>query len=1160
MKQRFTQSPRCAIAILITALAVVLGRPAHVEAQALSIDATKFGDRSTSATTIAATAVTTTAANELLLAFVSADNVSGTTSVTGVAGGGLTWQLAVRTNAQRGTAEVWRAFAPAVLTNVTVTATLSQSVAASIVVMSFKGADPSGVSGAGAIGAVKSASAAAGAPTGTLTTTRSGSWVFGVGNDWDHATARTLGSGQTLVHQYLATIGDTYWVQRMTNPTASAGTSVTINDTAPAGDRYDLSLVEILPASATPDTTPPTVTAVTPTGGATNVGTATTVTATFSEALNAATVTTATLKLQGPGTTAVQAAVAYNAATRVATLTPNAALATGTLYTATIVGGAGGVTDVAGNTLASNVVSTFTTVPADTTAPTVTAVTPVSGATNVSTSTTVTATFSEALNAATVTTSTVTLQGPGTTGVPAAVGYNAATRVATLTPNAALSTGTLYTARVSGVTDVAGNMLSGSVVWTFTTVPGDTTPPAVTTVTPVSGATNVAATTTVTATFSEALNASTVTTTTFTLQGPGATPVPAAVAYNSGTRVATLTPSAALTLGTQYMATVVGGAGGVADVAGNALSSSVVWTFTTVPPDTTPPLVTAVTPVNGTSNVAPATTVTATFNEALNAATVTTGTLTLQGPGATAVPASVGYNAATRVATLTPNAALAAGTLYTATVLGGAGGVTDTAGNALASSVVWTFTTATNDFATVGQWSPVISWPLVAINATLLQTGEVLVWDGGQSVGSNPTHGGQTAQLWNPTTQTFTPVPTSRTDLFCSASCALPDGRLLVAGGGAPENDNFGVPDVNIFNPLTRSWSAAASLSTRRWYPTLTCLPDGRALITSGSQFNDTDWITTPEVYNPATNTWTKLNGATASIPFYPHVFVLPDGRVLDASSFEQPITSDVLNLTTQMRTPVSSQSFDAGSAAMYLPGKVLKTGASAINDGSTAPSLATAYVLDMTQAQPSWRKVTSMQFPRSYHTLTVLPDATVLATGGGKTKSSFDVSKAVFNAEIWSPVTELWTTGSAMQTPRLYHSIGLLLPDARVLVAGGGRNFNDSAAYKNAEIYSPPYLFKGVRPTITSPVGNVSYGGSLSVQTPDAATIASVALVRNGSVTHGINMDQRLVPLSFQQSAGGLTVTGPANANLAPPGYYMLFIINTAGVPSVAPIVRVGP
>jgi Domain of unknown function (DUF1929)/Bacterial Ig-like domain/Glyoxal oxidase N-terminus len=1147
-------------AILITALAIALGTPARVQAQALSIDATKFGDRSTAATTIAATAVTTTAGNELLLAFVSTDNISGTTTVTGVAGGGLTWQLAVRTNAQRGTAEVWRTFAPAVLTNVTVTATLSQSVAGSIVVVSFKGADPSGASGAGALGATRSASASTGAPTGTLTTTRAGSWVFGVGNDWDHATARTLGSNQTLVHQYLATIGDTYWVQRMTNPTASAGTSVTINDTAPTADRYDLSLVEILPASSTPDTTPPTVTTVTPAGGATNVAPTTTATATFSEALNAATITTATVRLQGPGTTAVPAAVAYNAATRVATLTPSATLTTGTLYTATVTGGAGGVTDVAGNPLAGNFVWTFTTVPADTTPPTVTAVTPVSGATNVASTTTVTATFSEALNAATVTPTTVTLQGPGTTAVPATVAYTAATRVATLAPGATLTAGTLYTATVTGVTDVAGNALAGSVVWTFTTVPADTTPPTVTTVTPVSGATNVAATTAVTATFSEALNAATVTAATVTLQGPGTTAVPATVAYNTTTRIATLTPAAALTAGTQYTATVIGGAGGVTDLASNALAGSVVWTFTTVLPDTTPPIVSAVTPVSGATNVSATTTVTATFNEALTAATVTGATVTLQGPGTTAVPASVGYNASTRVATLTPTAALAAGTLYTATVIGGAGGVADAAGNALASNVVWTFTTATNNFSVVGQWNPVISWPLVAINATLLQTGEVLVWDGGQSVGSNPVHGGQSARLWNPATQAFTSVPESATDLFCSASCALPDGRIFVAGGGDPSNDNIGVPDANIFSPITRSWSAAAKMAQRRWYPTATCLPDGRVLITSGSQLNDFDWVTVPEVYTPATNSWTKLSGAQAGIPYYPHVFVLPDGRVLDASSFEQAMSSDVLDLSTQMRVPVSSQVLDAGSAAMYLPGKIVKTGTAAFNNGASGPAAATTYVLDMTQTAPSWRKTASMNFPRSYHTLTLLPDGTVIVTGGGKTESSTDVSKAVFNAEIWSPVTELWTAGSAMQTPRLYHSIGLLLPDGRVLVAGGGRNFNDSAAYKSAEIYSPPYLFKGARPTITSPVGNVSYGGSLAVQTPDGASIASVVLVRNGSVTHGINMDQRLVPLSFQQSSDGLTVTAPANANLAPPGYYLLFIVNAAGVPSVAPIIHVGP
>jgi hypothetical protein len=154
--------------------------------------------------------------------------------------------LVRRTNTNRGTSEIWRAFAPAVLTNVTVTATIAQSVAASMTVMSFKGVDTTGTNGSGAIGATGSGTAAAGAPTASLTTTRANSLVIGVGNDWDAATARTVGAGQTMVHQYLATVGDTFWVQRTTNPVGATGTVVTINDTAPTADRYNLTLCEIL--------------------------------------------------------------------------------------------------------------------------------------------------------------------------------------------------------------------------------------------------------------------------------------------------------------------------------------------------------------------------------------------------------------------------------------------------------------------------------------------------------------------------------------------------------------------------------------------------------------------------------------------------------------------------------------------------------------------------------------------------------------------------------------------------------------------------------------------------------------------------------------------------------------------------------------------------
>jgi hypothetical protein len=214
----------------------------------LAIDKTVFTDRSSKATTIASPTFATAKPNELLLAFIATDAKSSNITVTGVTGAGLTWTLVKRTNVQLGTAEIWRAFAPTTLTSVSVTATLSQSVGASIVVVAFTGADPSGTGGSGAIGNIGTGNANPGAPSASLTTTRNNSWTFGVGNDYDNAIARTIGPNQTMVHQYLATVGDTYWVQRQNNTTPASGTVVTVNDTAPSSDRYNLSICEILPA------------------------------------------------------------------------------------------------------------------------------------------------------------------------------------------------------------------------------------------------------------------------------------------------------------------------------------------------------------------------------------------------------------------------------------------------------------------------------------------------------------------------------------------------------------------------------------------------------------------------------------------------------------------------------------------------------------------------------------------------------------------------------------------------------------------------------------------------------------------------------------------------------------------------------------------------
>jgi hypothetical protein len=474
----------------------------------------------------------------------------------------------------------------------------------------------------------------------------------------------------------------------------------------------------------------------------------------------------------------------------------------------------------------------------------------------------------------------------------------------------------------------------------------------------------------------------------------------------------------------------------------------------------------------------------------------------------------------------------------------------DFAGNTKTSaSISVTVASATPD--RVGQWAAPVSWPLVAVHAHLLPTGEVLA-SSGQDLGA-------TARVWNPTTNTFTSVNVSTgTNIFCSGHCHLADGRIIVGGGH--NATHVGLTDTNIYDPVSRQWTRVASMHTPRWYPTLTTLGNGRILVTAGEINCDGCNALFPEVYDPATNTWTELSSASASFPYYPHMFVLPDGRVLAASTTEESIVTRALDVATQTWSVVDPLPVDGGSAAMFLPGKVIKSGTSTNPDDPVVPAAPTTYVLDTTQPTPTWRQTASMALARSFHTLTVLPDGNVLATGGGPTTDAIGLSSAIKEAELWSPVTETWTTMAKMQTPRLYHSTALLLPDGRVLVAGGGRWTGatpDPSDQLSAEIYSPPYLFKGARPVITSAPAQAGYGSTITIQTPDAARIASVALIKLGSVTHNFNMDQRFVPLSFTFGGGSVSAQAPPSGNIAPPGHYMLFIVDTSGIPSVATIVK---
>jgi hypothetical protein len=194
----------------------------------------------------------------------------------------------------------------------------------------------------------------------------------------------------------------------------------------------------------------------------------------------------------------------------------------------------------------------------------------------------------------------------------------------------------------------------------------------------------------------------------------------------------------------------------------------------------------------------------------------------------------------------------------------------------------------------------------------------------------------------------------------------------------------------------------------------------------------------------------------------------------------------------------------------------------------------------------------------------TILPNGKVLVSGGSNVNE--DPTTAVLQAQLYDPSTNAFTSASTMQFARTYHSNTLLLPNATVLAVGGNPVRGRATYEPHIEIYKPPYLFDSTGKPATRPVisplasSKIKYGAAFAINSPDAASIKSVVLIRAGSVTHSFDMDQRLVGLTFTVTPGVLHATVPSNHNLAPPGYYLLFIVNTQGVPSVAPFVQLEP
>jgi len=466
-----------------------------------------------------------------------------------------------------------------------------------------------------------------------------------------------------------------------------------------------------------------------------------------------------------------------------------------------------------------------------------------------------------------------------------------------------------------------------------------------------------------------------------------------------------------------------------------------------------------------------------------------------------------------------------------------------------------------------GRWNPPQCLPIVPVHTNLLPTGKVLFWD---RLGN--------ARLWNPATrQSSQPeMPPGGENLFCSGHAFLGNGQLLVAGGhdhhhGSSIADGVGLPDVNTYNAFTGKWTALPDMDLGRWYPTVTALGNGEMLVISGTYSstplpNPTILLNlVPQVWQPESGTWRYLTDAASQpenaqahgVKLYPWMFVAPDGRVFKAGPDQDTWFLDTAGGGSWAPGPPRNYGLlSYGSAVMYAPGKILVVGGG--NEDTPDPDATNvAEVIDLNDPTPAWRVVASMTYARRQHNATLLPNGKVLVTGGTGGEGFSNEANPILNAEIWDPVLETWTTLPVMQVTRGYHSTALLLPDGRVMVAGGGQGAGATSFHNNTEIYSPAYLFKGPRPKITTVPKTLTFGQKFVISTPNPSTISSVSLIRLPSVTHSFDQNQRFARLGFTRIASGLRVTVPVNGYIAPPGHYMLFIINNKGVPSVAAIVK---
>ena len=473
-----------------------------------------------------------------------------------------------------------------------------------------------------------------------------------------------------------------------------------------------------------------------------------------------------------------------------------------------------------------------------------------------------------------------------------------------------------------------------------------------------------------------------------------------------------------------------------------------------------------------------------------------------------------------------------------------------------------------------GQWNTLpYLMPINPVHAALLSNGKVLVVAGSgncppsqSGCPAGPPYGpanNSGALLWDPVAGSITQFSLSW-DMFCNGMVLLQDGRALIDSGTIQYDPFHGQPKVAVFDPATNLFTDIQSMAHGRWYPTVLTLGDGRVMAFSG--LNETGGTNTAVEFYTAGTGWSQEYPATWTPDLYPRMHLLPNGQVFysGAQTTSKLFDPSTTTWNTHVATTIYSGNRTYGTSVLLPLTLASNYDPNVIIMGGHSPATNTTEIIDLGSATPAWKSGPNMSQARIEMNAVILPDGRLLAVGGSVNDE--DTSTASLNADLLAPDPNnlgsyIFSSAGANSYARLYHSVALLLPDATVWLAGG--NPQRGSYVQQMEIYQPSYLFDSTgalatRPSIAGAPSAVSYGNAFSVQTPDAATISRVVLVRNGAVTHAFGMDQREVELAFTEQSGSLTITAPPNGNIAPPGYYMLFLLNNSGVPSVARFVQV--